>query len=164
MTSREIIKRAISFTNPARLPVTGYGVSDTDSFPILSAEGFAPVAEGADEWGCIWTQTDVHNMGQVKMHPLEDICHLDRHPFPDYTDDSRYAQVPAALDAHEREGKYITGGIFMVLFERMHSLHGFENTLVDLYADRPAMEALADHVADVHITLVNEIARRFHLR
>ena len=53
------------------------------------------------------------------------------------------------------------GGIFMVLFERMHSLHGFENTLVDLYTDRPAMEALADRIVDVHLALVTEVSRRF---
>jgi len=49
----------------------------------------------------------------------------------------------------------------MVVFERMHTLHGLENTLVDLYTDRPAMEALADRFTDVRVILVLEVARRF---
>ena len=52
-------------------------------------------------------------------------------------------------------------GIFMVLFERMHALHGFENVLVALYEDRPGIEALADRIADVHVGFVREVARRF---
>jgi uroporphyrinogen decarboxylase len=49
----------------------------------------------------------------------------------------------------------------MVLFERMHTLHGFENTLMDLYDDRPAMAALADRIVGVHVAFVREVARRF---
>ena len=100
-------------------------------------------------------------MGQVVGHPLTNIRDLDSLSVPDYTDDSRYVEVEAALRKAEGEDKYITCGIFMVLFERMHALHGFENTLMDLYLDRPAMEDLADRIADVHVGFVQEIARRF---
>lgn len=163
MTSKEIVKRAIYFQKPPRLPVTmdAMGVSDVAGVPVRQPTGFKPAVEGQDEWGCVWAHTDVKNMGQVKGNPLEDINKLDSHTVPDYTDDSRFVDVESALDRLESEGKYITGGIFMVLWERMHCLHGFENTLIDLYEDRPAMEALADRIVDVHVTYVNEMARRF---
>jgi len=163
MTSKEILKKAINFQRPPRLPVLlgALGVSDSAGLWSRQPEGFVPVVPGADEWGCVWSRTDVPNMGQVTGHPLEDIRGLDRHPMPDYTDDSRYLDFPAALEQLKSTGKYLTTGIFMVLFERMHSLHGFENTLVDLYEDRPAMEALADRIVETHVTLVNEMARRF---
>jgi hypothetical protein len=138
-----------------------FGVSDVAGIPVKRPATFKPACEGADEWGCVWAHTEVKNMGQVKGHPLEDIRKLDTHPVPDYADDSRYVDVEAALQKHEAEGRYVTCGIFMVLFERMHCLHGFENTLVDLYEDRPAMAALADRIADVHIGFVNEVRRRF---
>jgi len=163
MTSREVIQKAIRFQRPPRLPVTMgcFGVSDVGGIPVKRPASFKPACEGADEWGCVWAHTEVKNMGQVKGNPLADIRKLDKHPVPDYTDDSRYVDVEATLAKLEAEGKYVMCGIFMVLFERMHTLHGFENTLVDLYEDRPAMEALADRIADVHIGFVKEVARRF---
>lgn len=163
MTPREVVHRAIHFRTPPRLPVkmAGLGVSDTVGLPFQRPASFRPRCEGADEWGCVWGHTAVQNMGQVKGHPLEDLRPLDRYPMPDYRDDSRYVDCVAALDRADAEGTYVMAGIFMVLFERMHSLHGFENTLADLYDDRPALEALADRIVDVHVTFVREVARRF---
>ena len=134
--------------------------NDIAGLPVKAGEGFAPRVEGADEWGCVWEHTAVKNMGQVKGHPLANAADLDSLPVPDYSDDSRYIDAPAALETAEREGKYVCAGIFMVLFERMHSLYGFENTLAALLLDRPAMEALADRVLAVHLELVANIQRR----
>lgn len=163
MTSKEIVKRAINFQCPPRLPVTmGYlGVNDIAWMPVKRIEPEKPLAPGVDEWGCGWAKTCVKNMGQVKNRPLEDLSKLESHPVPDYTDDRRYVDFLKALADAKQQGKYITCGIFMVLFERMHSLHGFENLLMGLYSDKEAVGALADRIADVHITLVKEVARRF---
>lgn len=137
------------------------GVSDAVRVPMRRPETFKPAVEGQDEWGCVWGHTDVPNMGQVVEHPMEDARRLENLSAPDYTDDSRYVDVEASLLKAEADGKYTICGIFMVLFERMHALHGFENTLVDLFVDRPAMERLADRIADIHIGFVEEVARRF---
>ena len=163
MTSREIVTRAIHFRTPPRLPLQmdALGVNDTARMMMRPAAGFVPRVEGADEWGCVWAHTDVQNMGQVKGHPIGDKSQIDTHPAPDYTDDSRYVDAKETLDRADVDGKYLMCGIFMVLFERMHTLYGFENTLIDLYEDRPAMEALADRIVDTHVTFVNEVARRF---
>jgi hypothetical protein len=163
MEPKEIVQRAIHFKKPPRLPVQmgSLGVCDTAWLPMKPATDFKPARPGADEWGCVWRHTEMKNMGQVKGNPLEDLRGLDQHPMPDYRDNSRYVECAAALDKAEAEGKYVICGIFMVLFERLHTLHGFERTLMDLYDDRAGMGALADRIADVHITLVREVARRF---
>jgi hypothetical protein len=163
MSSRQIVSRAIHFQTPPRLPVTMgcFGVDDTAWVGAKAPAGWVPGVPGEDEWCCVWEKTDVENMGQVKGHPLADIGDLARFHPPDYRDPSRYEDTPASLARAEAQGKYVISGIFMVLFERMHTLHGFENTLVDLYADRPGMEALADMIVDTHVTLVREMARRF---
>jgi len=163
MTSKEIVRKALRRQGPPRLPVSmpSLGVDDRAVMPFKVPPSFVPVRPGADEWGCIWDKTDVPNMGQVIEHPLADMSRLDSCPVPDYRDASRYVAVDAALRQAESEGKYGVAFVFMVLFERMHSLHGFENTLMDLYADRPAMEALADRIVEVHLTFVREVARRF---
>jgi hypothetical protein len=128
---------------------------------MVPPASFAPEVEGEDEWGCVWAKTEMHNMGQVKGHPIQSIEDLPGSKYPDYGDDSRYVDVPEALEAYQREGKYVTASIFMVLFERMHTLHGFENVLCGLMLDRPAMEQLADHIVQVHLHYVDNVSRRF---
>jgi hypothetical protein len=162
MTSREIVSRAIHFRTPPRLPVTmgSLGVDDTAWVGGKVPEGWTPPRPGEDEWGCLWSKTEMDNMGQVKGHPLADIRRLAAFRPPDYRDASRYVDLLRNLDAVEAQQKYVISGIFMVLFERMHTLHGFEETLVDLYENRPAMEDLADMIVETHVTLVRELCRR----
>jgi hypothetical protein len=138
-----------------------FGCSDTVALPLKPAASFEPSVEGEDEWGCVWAKTEMANMGQVKGHPLTSIENLSSSKYPDYGDDSRYEDALEALEEAQREGKYVTVGIFMVLFERMHTLYGFENVLCDLMLDRPAMGRLADHIVDVHLVLVENVRRRF---
>ena len=163
MTSREIMHRAIHFQRPPRLPVCfgAFGVDDTAGLPIHGAPDFKPRCDGEDEWGCVWAKTETPNMGQVKGNPLADLKNMASHRFPCFDQDERYRDVPKVLDKADAEGKYIVAGIFMVLFERMHTLHGFENTLMDLMIDRPAMEALADRVVEAQLDLIGNVARRF---
>ncbi|MFC1716083.1 uroporphyrinogen decarboxylase family protein [Candidatus Poribacteria bacterium] len=163
MTSYEIVKKAINRERPPRLPVkiSSLGVNDTAGIPVKTPEGWEPEQPGIDEWGCTWGHTAVRNMGQVVENPLEDLSKLDSYPMPDYSNDSRYVNVPKALERFEDQGKYVTAGIFMVLFERMHSLHGFENVLMKTYTDRPAMEALAQRVMDVHLTYIHYVGKHF---
>jgi len=183
--SKEIVKRAIHFKCPPRLPTRTIalgGVSDAVFLPVKPAASFVPAVEGEDEWSCVWvkpaasfvpsvegedegsgvwTQTGIDNMGQVTEHPLKDMSDFDKIAVPDYTDDSRYTDCTEFLEKAEADGKYVLSGIFMLLFERMHTLYGFENTLVDIYQDRPSMEAMADRIVDTHVTYVQEVARRF---
>jgi uroporphyrinogen-III decarboxylase len=59
------------------------------------------------------------------------------------------------------EGKYVRTGIFMLLFERMHALHGFEATLADLYLERECIEALADRIVAVDLGIIENLHRRY---
>ena len=102
MTSYEIVKGAINRERPERLPVRmeSLGVSDTAGVPLRPPEGWKPEQPGMDEWGCVWDHTDIHNMGQVKVKPLDNLSKLDNYPMPDYNDDSRYVSVTAVLDKY----------------------------------------------------------------
>ncbi len=118
------------------------------------------VLHSLDEWGCTWERSaTTANMGQVKGHPLADWNNLDRYRWPDPDD-------PAFYDGMEQrfaggDGKYIMTSIFMLLFERMHSLHGFENTLIDLIQERKRMEMLADRILEFDLAIIANISRRF---
>jgi uroporphyrinogen-III decarboxylase len=49
----------------------------------------------------------------------------------------------------------------MLLFERMQSLRGFQNTLEDLYLDRGRAVALADRIVAFDLGIIRNIAARF---
>ena len=87
MQSREIVRRAIEFEAPPRLPFfLGGSWSDKLSAVIQGLPNdvcdcwemdrakrgwfFDHVAQ--DDWGCGWAVTDVKTMGQVVHHPIED--------------------------------------------------------------------------------------------
>jgi len=166
MTSRQIVQRTLRFEQPDRLAVQFdlLGRSDVGGVGFAMPEGLVGTGTGVDPWGCRWQQSEVANMGQVKGHPLTDLAAVDDYPMPDYRADHWYAHIPDDLARHEDNEVYVTAGIFMVLFERMHSLCGFEAVLAGLLADRPAMERLADRVTDVHVELVRQYSARFGRR
>ena len=139
MTPKEIVRRAVEFGNPPRLPIAGYSDEINDYTHLRYKPVKPPQAEGrddVDEWLCVWEQTDTPNMGQVKGHPLADLERLGDFPWPDPDDPRRYADVPSQLAELKsdpvRRQKYCQTGIFMILWERMHSLHGFANCMIDL--------------------------------
>jgi hypothetical protein len=165
MTPREVVTRAIEFRRPPRLPLGGYG-DLSDRTGIDCGQVRPPQAEGddsLDQWLCRWTKTDEPNMGQVKGHPLADLSRLKDYPWPDGNDPRRYADVPARLAELEadpaRRDKYVGTGIFMLLWERMHSLRGFENCMIDLMDDTPEIHEIADRILDYDIAVVRNMRR-----
>ena len=132
MTSYEVVKRAIDFGSPDRLPVRveTLGISDIHSLNWNQiGTGDHQYKETLDEWGCRWARTETRNMGQVKGHPLENLEALDHYRWPDPEDPVFYDGMEAEFIGSQ--GKYIRCEFFMLLFERMCALHGFENTLID---------------------------------
>ncbi len=164
MTPREIVQAAIHHRRPERLPVLQpeLGVCDRVAVGPSPPDGWTPAVAGQDEWGCVWHTTAMKNMGQPKGHPLEVLPDdLSTTMYPDYDDESRYVGMDERVAAARATGKYVTTGIFFVLWERMHALRGFENALCDLLTDRHATERLADHIVQVQLTYVRQVARRF---
>jgi hypothetical protein len=161
MTSYEVIRAAIEGTGPDRLPLIfgTLGISDVHWVGWGPSEGWQPAAPNADEWGCIWQKSEMKNMGQVKGHPLEDLSAMDRFPWPKADIASRFRDTPNHLA--QAGDKYVVAGIFMVLWERIHTLHGFERTLEDLHLNRSGIEELADRILDYHIGIIDQLAARF---
>ena len=165
MTSREVVKRAIEFKRPERLPIGGYGAI-SDIIGVGRKDIKPPQAENdptVDQWLCRWEHTDVPNMGQVKGHPLEDLSKMDDFPWPDGNDPKRYEDMPRQIEEiaadSNRKDKFVVTGIFMILWERMHSLHGFENCMIDFMDNTPEINELADHVLQYDIDVVRSTYR-----
>jgi len=166
MTPKEVVIRAIEFRRPERLPVAGFSEEVTDFAHLQHKPVKPPQAEGredVDEWLCVWEKTDTPNMGQVKGHPLEDLEAMGEFPFPDPDDPRRYEDLPAEVERLRadpaRRDKYCQTGIFMILWERMHSLHGFENCMIDLMDDNPRLGELADRILEFDLGIIRNMHR-----
>ncbi len=163
MSPYEIVRRAIEFEHPERLPLRfeELGISDVHT---LHWNQFRPYDHdyrepATDEWGCVWRKSEVHNMGQVKGHPLGEVGALDHYHWPDPDNPAFYLGMEQALAGCN--SKYVLADIFMLLFERIQALRGFENTLIDLL-DRPnLLERIADAVIAFDLQVIENLGRRF---
>jgi uroporphyrinogen-III decarboxylase len=98
-------------------------------------------------------------MGQVKGHPLESWDAAASYRWPDPRNAVLYDGMEARFEGSD--GKYRMTDIFMLLFERMHSLRGFQNTLIDLALEQDQAEELADRIVDFDLGIIEEVSRRF---
>lgn len=160
--SREIVQAAVNFQNPERLPLRLPSLKMDDTFSISKNENFDSGLNGKiDEWSCVWEQTEMENMGQVKKHPIEDLRQIEELVLPNYKLDSYYNGVSDKIyDAYKNQ-KYTTFGIFMILFERMHAVCGFENVLMGLLTEKEYCGKLADMILNTQIEMVYECQNRF---
>ncbi|MGQ9632448.1 MAG: uroporphyrinogen decarboxylase family protein [bacterium] len=162
MPSYEVVRRAIEFKSPDRLPVRFDALGVNDVHPVSTnaiGTGDHSKRQTYDEWGCLWVRSEVANMGQVKGHPLEDWDNIDKYSWPDPDDPGFYEGMEGRFEGSE--GKYVVTGIFMLLFERMHSLRGMENVLAELYTERKRMEYLADGIVEYDLAVIRNISSRF---
>lgn len=177
MERREIVRRAIEFDHPPRLPFfLGGSWSDKLSAVI---EGFPNDVcdcwemdrqEGGwyfdrpepDDWGCRWEKTELKNMGQVVHHPLQDWAALTSYQPPDPRNPYYFERIDAEIaDAGDR---YTVLTSHFNLFERLHMLHGFERTLEDFYLEPEKMHRLIDMILEYKLEHFDEAARRFGSR
>ena len=162
MSSYEVVKRAVHFEGPDRLPLR-FGTLDKDDTHRVATNaigtGDHAKSETYDEWGCLWVRSEMANMGQVKGHPLEDWGATETYRWPDAEDPAYYAGMEDRFEGSD--GKYVMTSIFMLLFERMHTLRGMANVLTELYADPGRMAYLADRVVDFDLRVIRNIGQRF---
>ena len=161
MNSYEIVKAALYFQRPERLPVI-YGTYGTNDFEfVVAAEGDEYYMEGIDQWGCVWTKTGLNNMGQVTGFPVKNLDDVETFKVPDFNEDRRYKGVAEKISKARDAGKYIGANIFMILFERMHSLCRFEDVLCGLLTSPEKIGVMADRIIDAQITFVRNLHERF---
>lgn len=177
MTGYEIIKGNINFTGPARIGLRFdriAGKGDVSRIFVLPPK--ATWAEGKtytvskkvrpqngeyDEWGCLWQSDDNSggDMGQVTNIPIEEWQDMERYVFPDPKAEGRFEGLEKALQEAECKGLYVQLNSPQCIFERMHFLRGFENTLMDCLTDTEEITLLAEKLADYQIGIIEEAYR-----
>ena len=165
MTSREIVRRAVLFQGPDRIP---YALSERWGSDFLSVgsdlePGWQPSVKTEekweDEWSCIWERLpgDI-TMGQVTISPLSDYKALEEYRFPDYKNPARYLSARKAV-AENKEEKFIIAGIPFSLIHRLEYLRGHEGAWTDPYLCPEQLERLLDKLADIAIDAIDNFSK-----
>jgi uroporphyrinogen decarboxylase len=156
MTGREVVKATLTFQYPDRLgrDFPGAYGSDFASVGIHPSPDDRPRA-GVDEWGAVWENIGVSQLGEVKDFPLKDWADFDALPIPDIRDPRRYEGLDGA---RERAGDKFLLGHGISIYERIHFIRGLENTWRDIYDAPDELGRLLDILTDMNLVLVERYA------
>ncbi len=165
MKSVDIVRRAIEFQTPPRLPFYQSGIAGvpSDVWEIREMDrakaGWFFDTPGWDDWGCRWAVTDIKNMGQVVEHPLADESAIARYRPPDPRDPYYYERVTSLLE--EAGDRYVTVTCHFNLIERFHMLRGFAAAMEDFYLEPKRVDQLLDMILENRLGHLEELRRRF---
>jgi hypothetical protein len=154
MTPREILNRAIRFEGIDRLPKDfpePYGSDFGWVGPNPSPD--ARPANGYDEWGALWRNIGVCNLGEVQEFPLKDWADFDSFKIPDVADPVRWQSVKDVRA--QAPDKFIIGGGFS-MYERVHFIRGLENTWVDIHENPNELCKLLDILVDMNMVAIDK--------
>jgi hypothetical protein len=165
-TSREIVRRAIEFDNPPRVPYSFVEPPQSDFVElaiVISSTGelnMYQVPKGElvfDKWGVGWRSSG-RLWGHADVCPLADLSALDSYQFPEPIGSERLEAARAIARAGDEAGKYVVGADPINSFERLRSLMGFAEMMVAMYAERERFERLLDKLTEMTVGVVQAYA------
>ncbi|MCJ7492446.1 MAG: hypothetical protein MUP15_09930 [Dehalococcoidia bacterium] len=165
-TSREIVRRAIEFDAPPRIPYSFVQPPESDFFELAAlasatgATGVRKAPKGEmvfDEWGVGWRGSG-RLWGHAEVSPLADLAALDGYRFPEPISSEQWALLKLVTEAAAKAGKYVVGADPINLYERLRSLMGFESLMIAAYTDSQRFGALLDRLTDMTVELVEHYA------
>jgi hypothetical protein len=166
-TSREIVRCAIEFDDPPRIPYSFMDplASDFVELGVIASPGGGSdsprAAKGemvVDNWG-VGHRSTGRLCGHAEEYPLADLDNLATYEFPAIIDPERMKACElVAAKAHE-VGKYVVACDLVGTIERLRGLLGFENMLEAMYLDRERFDILVDKLTDMTIEVVQAYAR-----
>jgi hypothetical protein len=163
-TSREVVRRAIEFDDPPRVPYSFIEPLESDfvELSVVTAANASvpnlPKGELAfDDWGVGWRGSG-RLWGHAEVCPLADLSALEGYRFPEVMPPERLALMKALTEAGNKAGKYVVGADPIGSYERLRGLMGFDNLMVSLYTERQRFEELLDKLTDMTIDVLHAYA------
>jgi len=156
--SCDLVKRALEFGGPERVPVHFFPPRHSDiAFAYIpDSRGWHSLGMcGEDEWGCGWTTVN-RTMGRVTKHPLSRWEELDVYPWPDFSDPGRYDFARWAVA--NAEGRYVLAELPASFFERSKQLRGDIEFLLDLRAEPQRVDDLLGRLQDTLVDVIRRLA------
>jgi len=157
MTSREIVRNTIHFRGAPRLPCSfpeKYGYFSDFRGCGMSPSPDGRRSSGTDEWGCVWANAGVSNLGEVKAFPIREWADLDRIKIPKVHEKNRFEGVRSMAPTD----KYVLAG-GLSIYERVHFLRGLENTWADIYEAPEDLCRLLDILTGMNLEAIEEYAK-----
>jgi len=160
MTGREAVRATIEFRTPARFAhdfPEPHG-SDFVGLGMAPSPDHRPggdFQEATDEWGAVWRNIGVCNLGEVVDFPLKDWDEFDRLRIPDIREPRRWEQLGGA---RERAGDRYLLANGVSLYERVHFLRGLENTWCDIHTNPEELGRLIDILVEMNLYAVERFA------
>lgn len=164
--------RAVEFRGPDRFPMF-HGVlpaaflvhgqalrdllcefpSDFGGDPQNAWKGELPpdyrVGTHTDAWGTVWQVEQEGMIGIVKDYPIKSWDDADRLKFPPVPGDEVWEAHRKEMSRPDRD--YYAFGWGVPYFERLQQLRGYENLMMDLATDEPALHKLMDRMVDWYV-------------
>jgi len=165
MESKEVVKRAIEFKGPLRIPLdirSNPEKSDIITLSYNPPEGWKARKENKDEydeWSCRWekiVETGTQS-GQVKEYPLANWTDFNKYHFPEPHAKGRFENVKEMLSQYKDRFILSTPGVSG--FYRLFTLRGFENLLTDIYLEPSRFSQLANKVFKFEKEIIKEFGR-----
>lgn len=177
MTGYEIVLKNITFDNPERIALKYPTLKKGDivrlflqrprafrpegEIPDMTKKA-VPIPGETDEWGIRWENTSNKSglgLGQPVGFPIKDWEEsYENYVMPDPYEAGRFDGLEEALKKAEEESKWVQLNSQYCIFERLHFLRGFENTLVDLYTNEEELTELCDRLLDYQLGIVRQAA------
>lgn len=156
-TSRDIVAKTIRFERPERLAYCLADPYGSDfAFSGMRPSPDARPKSGTDEWGCVWENIGVSNLGEVKAHPLKEWSDWDTLAVPDIRDPARWRHL---AEAREKAGDKFLLASGISLYERAHFLRGLENLWCDILIEPDKLGRLLDLLVDMNLYAIERYAR-----
>jgi hypothetical protein len=151
-TSRELVKKALQFHSPERLPYDFPERFGTDFYWAgMEPSPDARPRSGIDEWGAIWENIGEMNLGQVKEFPLKDWSDFNQLEIPDINDPRRWTCLE---NVRQKAGDLFLLGHGISIYERVHFIRGLENTWMDIHAAPEELGQLIDVLVEMNLTSI----------
>ncbi len=157
MPPRDVVARTIRLQGADRIPYElpeKYG-TDTYYLEMTPSPDTRPNNQ-RDEWGAVWENIGISNLGEVKDHPLKDWSQFDALSIPDIRDPKRWSALDGARD---RAGDTFILGMGISLYERVHFIRGLENTWMDIYQEPEKLGNLIDLLVEMNLYAIEQYAK-----
>jgi uroporphyrinogen decarboxylase len=109
-----------------------------------------------DEWGAVWENIGVCNLGEVKESPLKDWNDFDKLKIPDVDAEFRWQSLQKQVADADKTKFLLCGGVS--LYERINFIRGLENTWTDIYLEPENLQKLIDILVDMNLKAIKHYA------
>jgi len=160
VSRKELVRQAIHFRSPERIPIWFVNCDQTDGDAIvyhLSLDVAGEANRGTNEWGYRLEKLDDGTMGHPTTISLPDWAAADRLRPPPLRESERMARAPAFFALCE--DRYRLASLDLSGFTVYMLLRGFENSMTDFLTEPERAGRLLDSIFDWECDVMRMAAR-----